>query len=39
MLPTKFHFGQAVSQEKIQMWADDGRQVMAKADMAFCQVS
>ena len=39
-------FGQAVSEEKIKMWKvngqqtkDDGRQVMAKAHLAFGKVS
>ena len=39
-------FGWGVSEEKIKMWkingrqtTDDGRQVMAKAHIAFCKVS
>jgi hypothetical protein len=40
MLPTKFQFIW-VSEEKIKMWklTDDGRQVMAKAHIAFGKVS
>jgi hypothetical protein len=47
MLPTKFQFiWLRVSEEKIKMWKvnrqqtmDDGRQVMAKAHIAFSKVS
>jgi hypothetical protein len=37
MLPTKFGWG--VSEEKIKMWKVNGRQVMAKAHVAFGKVS
>ena len=47
MLPTKFQFiWPSGSEEKIKMWkvserqrTDDGRQVMAKAQIAFGKVS
>ena len=45
-LPSFGSFGQAVSEEKIKMWkvnerriTDDGRQVIAKAHIAFDKVS
>jgi hypothetical protein len=40
-LPSFSSFGWGVSKEKIKMWKvnDDGRQVMAKAHVAFGKVS
>jgi hypothetical protein len=39
MLPTKFQFIWLFSEEKIKMWKVNGRQVMAKAHIAFGKVS
>jgi hypothetical protein len=38
-LPSFNSFGWGVSEEKIKMWKDNGRQVMAKAHIAFGKVS
>ena len=38
-LPSFTSFGWGVLEEKIKMWKDDGRQVMAKAHIAFGKVS
>jgi hypothetical protein len=38
-LPSFTSFGWAVSEEKIKMWKVDGRQVMAKAHVAFGKAS